>query len=112
MGIKHKILEFSTQFSKNLSKARTQLELELTRQLNYLCNKRMKKEMDNEIKLQILQSKIDYLYTLQAKGAYIKSRARWIEKGEKSNNYFCRLEKRRQEKNAINSLYVNGVINT
>ncbi len=46
------------------------------------------------------------------KGAYVRSRARWIEKGEKSNNYFCRLEKNRQENNSINSLYVNGDINT
>lgn len=109
--LKHKIREFSIQFSKNLSKARAQMELELTRELNNLCNK---SEMDNEAKLQILslQSKIDDLYTQKAKGAYVRSRARWIEKGEKSNNYFCRLEKRRQEKNAINSLYVNGVIST
>ena len=30
----------------------------------------------------------------------------------KNNNYFYRLEKRRQERNAITSLYVNGVIKT
>lgn len=49
--------------------------------------------MDNKTKLQILslQSKIDDLYTQKAKGAYVRSRARWIEKGEKSNHYFCRL---------------------
>lgn len=109
--LKHQIRDFSIQFSKNLSKARSQLELELTKELNHLCNV---SEMDNETKLQIqtLQSKIDELYTQKAKGAYIRSRARWIEKGEKSNNYFCRLEKRRQEKNSISSLYVNGVITT
>ncbi len=43
--LKHKIREFSIQFSINLSKARTKLELELTRELNYLYNK---SEMDNE----------------------------------------------------------------
>ncbi len=70
--------------------------------------------MDNETKLQILflQSQIDDLYIQKAKGAYVRSRARWIEKGEKSNNYLCRLEKKRQETNYIHSLYVNGVINT
>lgn len=80
--LKHKIREFSIQFSKSLSKARTQLELEITRELIYLCNK---SEMDNETKLQILflQSKIDDLYTQKAKGAYVRSRARWIEKGGK-----------------------------
>ncbi len=64
--------------------------------------------------LQILSlpSKIDDLYIQKAKGAYARSRARWIEKGEKGNNYLCRLEKKRQENNSINSLYVNGVINT
>lgn len=68
--LKYKIRELSVHFSKNLSKARTQLELELTTLLNYLCNKR---EMDNETKLQILclQSKNDYLYTQKAKGAYM-----------------------------------------
>ena len=80
--LKHKIREFSIQFSKNLSKARTQVELEITRELSSLCNK---SEMDNETKLQILalQSKIDELYIQKAKGAYVRSRAKWIEKGEK-----------------------------
>ncbi len=56
--------------------------------------------------LQILSlpSKIDDLYIQKAKGAYARSRARWIEKGEKSSNYFCRLKKKRQENNSINSL--------
>lgn len=108
--LKHKIREFSIHFSKNLSKARAQLEEELSRELNNLCNK---SDMDDETRLKILslQSKIDNLYIQKAKGAYVRSRARWIEKGEKSNSYFCRLEKRRQEKNAIKSLFVNGNVN-
>lgn len=79
-----KIQEFSIQFSKNVARINKRIKL---------CNK---SEMDNETKLQILslQSKIDDLYTQKAKGAYVRSRARWIEKGEKSNNYFSRLEKR------------------
>ncbi len=50
----------------------------------------------NKKKLSLL-SKIDNLYIEKAKGAYVRSGARWIEKGEKSNSSFFRFEKRRQE---------------
>ncbi len=44
----------------------------------------------------------------KAKGAYIRSRAKWIEEGERNSAYFCRLEKSRQEKNNIRSLIIDG----
>ncbi len=109
--LKHKIREFSIQFSKNVSKARTKLELELTRDLNYLCNK---SEMDNETKLQILslQSKIDDLYIQKAKGAYVSSRARWIEKGEKSNTFFFVGLKRSDRNKMLLIPFTSGVSNS
>ncbi len=37
----------------------------------------------------------------------MRSRARWIEKGEKSNSYFCTLEKMRLEKkNACHAFFL------
>ncbi len=56
-----------------------------------------------------LQLELDNLYIKKAKGAYIRSRAKWIEEDEKSTSYFCRLEKRRQSSNSILSLKINGV---
>lgn len=44
-----------------------------------------------------LQSKLDEIYMNKARGAYVRSRARWIEEGEKNSAFFCNLEKRRQE---------------
>lgn len=41
-------------------------------------------------------------------GAFIRSRAKWIEEGEKNSSYFCGLEKRRQEKNSIRSLMIDN----
>lgn len=55
----------------------------------------------------ILQSKLDDLYLRRAHGAFIRSRAKWTEEGEKNTAYFCALEKRRQERNAINVLMIN-----
>jgi len=48
-------------------------------------------EEDKE-KISNLQSKLDRIYIDKAKGAYIRSRARWIEEGEK-NAYFCKIRK-------------------
>lgn len=48
------------------------------------------------------------MYINKAKGAYIRSRARWIEEGKKNTAYFCNLEKRRQEYNSICSLMIDG----
>ena len=40
----------------------------------------------------------------KTKGAYVRSKARWIEKGEKNNTYFLRLEKIHQTTNVIKKL--------
>lgn len=44
--------------------------------------------MDNDKqKLQILQTKLGEMYLKKAEGAYIRSRAKWIEEGERSTYY-------------------------
>ncbi len=45
-------------------------------------------EEDKE-RINTLQSKLDEMYMNKAKGAYIRSRARWIEEGKKNTAYFC-----------------------
>lgn len=63
--------------------------------------------LDNFTELKLLQSQLDDMYTTKANGAYVRSRARWIEKGEKSSTYFFGLEK--QSKKKINNLMINGI---
>lgn len=55
-----------------------------------------------------LQSKLDHLYLERAQGAYIRSRAKWIEEGEKNSSYFSKLETNRQQRNSISSLMIQG----
>jgi hypothetical protein len=38
-------------------------------------------------------------------GAQIRSRVQWVEQGEKNTKYFLGLEKTRQTRKTINSLY-------
>ena len=56
----------------------------------------------NEIQLRLNEDALQ-----QAKGAQIRSRAQWVEQGEKSSKFFLGLEKSRQTKKVITQLY-NG----
>ena len=44
------------------------------------------------------------------KGAFICSRAKWLEEGEKNTSYFFALEKRNYKRNNITSLKINNSI--
>ena len=50
------------------------------------------------------KQELDDLYCQKAKGYQIRSRAAWVELGEKSTKYFLGLEKCRQQNNTIRSL--------
>lgn len=50
------------------------------------------------------------MFINKAKGAFIRSKAKWLEKGEQNSSYFFKLEKQRQTKNSINKLSINGTI--
>ena len=61
---------------------------------------------DNDVHLLVekrnrLKSDLDILLANDAIGYQIRSKAEWIEKGEKNTAYFLNLEKYRQSKNAI-----------
>ena len=53
---------------------------------------------------------LEKYHEYEAKGAQIRSRAIWVEKGEKSTKYFLGLEKSHGENNSIDSLNVNDMI--
>ena len=51
-----------------------------------------------------LKKDIDTYYAEKSKGAYVRSRAKWIESGEKSTSYFLKLEKRHAKFNSIDKI--------
>lgn len=55
-----------------------------------------------------IQLKIDQIYIELAKGAFVRSRAKWLEEGETNPNYFFALEKRNGQRKSLNMLSING----
>ena len=59
-------------------------------------------------KMKRIQDEIDKWYTKKCKGAFIRSRSIWLEKGERSNRYFLQLEKRKGKKKEIDCVEIKG----
>ena len=53
----------------------------------------------------MLQTKYDSIYEQIAKGAIIRSKATWYEKGEKSNKYFLNLETHKKAKSSMRKVF-------
>ncbi len=107
---KFKTREISIRAAKQKSRDLKQRELKLIQEINACCNTQ---EMTQDVeKLLSLQAKLDRMYLMKAQGAFVRSRAKWMEEGEKNTAYFCRLEKRRQQSNAIHSLIINDEVIT
>ena len=51
-----------------------------------------------------LQTELNELYKEKTEAAYIRSRAKWIEQGEKNTAFFLNLEKQHQNNNCITKL--------
>lgn len=92
--LKFKFREFSIHFGKSFHKNNKLAELNLIKEINIHCNKALPNDNDKQ-KLLTLQTQLDEIYLKKAEGAYIRSRAKWIEDGERSTAYFCRLEKKK-----------------
>ncbi len=104
--LKFTIRKYSITFSKQLNEERKANETKLVTELLSFYSK-LNWSVEDKNKIQNLQSQLDVLYLNKAQGAYIRSRAKWIENGEKNTPYFSNLEKRRQDRNEISSLILN-----
>lgn len=75
---KFKIREMAILCSKNIKKDKDKKEMEIMDELKTFLNKENLSE-EEHIRLLQLQNEIDNLYTEAAKGAFIRSRAKWLE---------------------------------
>ena len=71
---------------------------------------KLEKNINNdETKLQEykqVKSEWEYFHTKKTKGIILRSKAQWVEEGEKNTKYFLNLEKRNQ-----NNTYIKALIN-
>lgn len=98
LKVKNLSISYCKEKSKNMKRKIQFIESELEQiehQHHLNINMIRKKELENEL---------DALYEIKSKGAQIRSRAKWIDEGEKNSSYFLRLENKHQSKNVINKV--------
>ncbi len=89
---------FSIYFSKKLSSEKKNKYAVLLKNISDLLNKQLS---ENQYRLSSLQEELNSLYLEKAKGAFVRSRAKWLEFGEKKSAYFFNLEKTTWTKKVI-----------
>ena len=102
--LKIKIKEFTISYCIARSHSKKQLIKDLEDKIDAIdrCNENFNCQKDLERKQ--FKQQLDNLYEITTKGYHVRSRAKWVESGEKSTGYFVGLEKSRQSANCITSL--------
>ncbi len=106
---KYECRKFSIKFGKNRVSVKNMEITELIRKMSEILKNTNLGEDDKE-SLYTLQSSLDDLFLEKARGAFIRSRAKWLEFGEKNSAYFFNLEKKRGSNKRISSLYINDTL--
>lgn len=107
--IKQSIRSASMNFSKQTAKKRRQKESVLLKKITtlekhyYISHSPI---LFQELKQ--ARNELDLIYDFKLHGIIIRSRARWVEQGEKNTAYFLNLEKRNKTNNTIFKLLDNN----
>lgn len=107
--IKYKVRDFSIAYGIKRSKERKCKERELEDKLHDLeqrVDASSNEEHTNSLQDEIVNVKAELseIDNYKTEGLILRSRARWYEKGEKSNSYFLKLESRNKIKKSVNKL--------
>ncbi|KAJ8023563.1 hypothetical protein HOLleu_36036 [Holothuria leucospilota] len=100
--IKFKIRQACIKFSKQKARERTRKEETILNRVAsleqslYVCE-----TAETRAQLREAQSELLLYYNYKLQGTIIRSRARWVEEGEKNSKYFLNLEKINRTSNAI-----------
>lgn len=109
--MKFELGKFFRKFSGNLAKSKRAEELNVVSRITHLSWKTPDALSEEEkLELSNLQIKLDELYNQKAKGAFVRSRVRWLEEGEQNSHYFFNLEKHHCKVNNLNKLNIDGVL--
>ena len=103
--IKMEIRAFTMNFAKQKAKNQRDYELELIKKAQKVKRKLAKREskeaMEEHDKI---IKELDYISFQRTRGACLRSKARWFERGERSSKYFLNLEKRNYQNMVIKKL--------
>ncbi len=102
---KYKSRLIAIKICKELKASRLQTESILFCRLNESLSKENVSE-EEKLELNKIHFQINELYLDLAKGAFIRSRAKWLEEGERNSSYFFALEKRK----SLSALNIDGAV--
>ena len=105
-GIRNETIKYASFKKKEQNKK----EIQLNEEINKIKNNLMKGNVNEEDDLKRLKEKdqeLQNLYELEIKGYIIRSKADYIEGGEKNTNYFANLEKKRSDAKTLHKLVKN-----
>lgn len=106
---KYKVRSSAIKRSKELKQENQKREKALNEKLNTLLSKGLVNQ-DDRIELKNIQLQLDQFYLNLAKGAFIRSRAKWLEEGEKNTNDFFALEKRNIKRKSLSVVNINDTL--
>ena len=98
------IKEYSIKQSQIKASERKQKTLKIEKQIEILDKSLLKNNSSTFVIKKRAKKKLSNILLEKAVGAQIRSRAKYIEEGEKSTQYFLSLEKRRQTNNTIKKI--------
>ena len=102
--LKLKIKEFTISYCTSRSLSVKQNIKDLEEKIDEIDRSHDSLTNDQYDERKKLKQELDNLYENRAKGYQVRSRAKWVECGEKSTRYFLGLEKTRKSANCITCL--------
>ena len=105
MEIRSETIRYSKGKSKQLKTRESVFQNKIEELDSKICNDLC---LDEHILAEYKESKkeLQVIYENKGKGAIFRSKARWIESGEKPTKYFFNLEKRNYEKKIVSQLQI------
>ena len=105
--IKMKIRQFSISFSKKSAKEKREEEIKLSSELEISSAEFDKNPTDDNFsKFEQAKIRMEQINEIKTNGAIIRSRAQWVEQGEKNTKYFLNVEKRNYKAKHITKLKI------
>jgi len=102
--LKSTIAKVSQTYCKQRARKAREREGKLLKELSQLEGELENADQEAIEQYNKLKEAVELFYDKKVDGAMIRSRARWMAKGEKNNKYFLSLEKRNFNSQAINQI--------
>lgn len=106
--MKFEIRNLAISVSNKLSKMNKEKEFQIVGKIMSFSGK-MNLPEEEVIELATAQAELDEAHEDKARGAFVRSRRKWLEQGEKCTKYFFNLGKSNFERSSLNKLKINDL---